>query len=443
MLGGNMALKTRANLTDDCELLLDDSGNTIWAAATIIDPAVTRALREASQYAPQHTLRWMTARHYSKDIDLSSLQDLIDVRYASYPVILKDTDGDLIDDGDIDHNRHKIHWDDVTTARLKIANAPCAEATDQLTGTVTFTAASTAITGSGTAFTTELRVGHYIRKNDEWYRVTAIASDTALTLGRNVVTADNGADTSGGTDYWDSTVLIACEEEHYLTAQTDLAGAMNAATADGVWSIVVKALGSGTIDRNSLLTIAGCDGTYRVAADATITTNVATLLIEPKLKDRVPVDAVVTIRPSSLYPKLERIVAELAAADVAINHASTAFDQIALVLTDISNAATELALANPEVDQGLADVDSGRAFANTVPTGGGLNDYLTLAQLDHQGAQGYLSTTAANLNQGKMRFNHANFVMSLRGLGLERRNKAFAELSRMRVPRTNKMYSEY
>jgi hypothetical protein len=59
--------------------------------------------------------------------------------------------------------------------------------TAQLTGTLTFTNGSTTVTGSGTAFTTELSVGDYIKSDDategkEWYKVTAITSDTELTI---------------------------------------------------------------------------------------------------------------------------------------------------------------------------------------------------------------------------------------------------------------------
>lgn len=56
-----------------------------------------------------------------------------------------------------------------------------------LTGTLTFTNGSVAVTGSGTAFTTELAVGDYIKPTttDEWYRVQTITDDENLTLDWN------------------------------------------------------------------------------------------------------------------------------------------------------------------------------------------------------------------------------------------------------------------
>lgn len=57
-----------------------------------------------------------------------------------------------------------------------------------LTGTVTMANSSTAVTGSGTLFTSELVVGQYIKCDADsglnmWGRVASIASDTSLTLG--------------------------------------------------------------------------------------------------------------------------------------------------------------------------------------------------------------------------------------------------------------------
>ena len=57
--------------------------------------------------------------------------------------------------------------------------------TGTLTGTVTFTNASTTVTGdTNTLFTTELAVGNYIRPQGgtEWYKVTAITDNSTLTI---------------------------------------------------------------------------------------------------------------------------------------------------------------------------------------------------------------------------------------------------------------------
>jgi hypothetical protein len=53
-----------------------------------------------------------------------------------------------------------------------------------LTGTITFTNASGTVTGDGSNFDPEVTVGDYIRQSDgtQWYKVSARASDTSLTI---------------------------------------------------------------------------------------------------------------------------------------------------------------------------------------------------------------------------------------------------------------------
>lgn len=54
--------------------------------------------------------------------------------------------------------------------------------TSSLTGTVSVSAGATAVTGSGTAFTTQVNVGDVIKINSLSRKISAITSDTALTL---------------------------------------------------------------------------------------------------------------------------------------------------------------------------------------------------------------------------------------------------------------------
>lgn len=64
---------------------------------------------------------------------------------------------------------------------VRVAKSPAPTA---LTGTLTFTAGSTAVTGSGTAFSSELVIGDFIEGGDGyWYEVVTIDSNTSATLG--------------------------------------------------------------------------------------------------------------------------------------------------------------------------------------------------------------------------------------------------------------------
>jgi len=63
---------------------------------------------------------------------------------------------------------------------VRVAKSPEPTA---LTGTLSFTNNSTAVTGSGTAFTTELAIGDFVKGGDGyWWEVVTITSNTAATL---------------------------------------------------------------------------------------------------------------------------------------------------------------------------------------------------------------------------------------------------------------------
>lgn len=72
---------------------------------------------------------------------------------------------------------------------LAAAAADMPQSDFSLTGTVTMTNASTAVTGSGTAFDTELKVGDYIKLDTDssvfWAKISAITSAVALTIDAN------------------------------------------------------------------------------------------------------------------------------------------------------------------------------------------------------------------------------------------------------------------
>jgi hypothetical protein len=96
-----------------------------------------------------------------------------------------------------------------------------------LTGTVAATQGSAIVTGTGTAFTTELSVGDIISINSVYYTVAAIASDTSLTLTRTY----RDATASGLTAKYcrESTVSSITDDTH-LT----LSAAYSGSTASGL-----------------------------------------------------------------------------------------------------------------------------------------------------------------------------------------------------------------
>ncbi|KKK86223.1 hypothetical protein LCGC14_2765410, partial [marine sediment metagenome] len=281
-----MGEKTSVQIIDREEVILEDGSNVIFTEAVLSDET-QNALPEISEFVPQLVKHIIPVTNGSKIIDISGITGLIDIDKVEYKV----------DQEPKQYRSHKLWGDEL---ELDLQKAPVATSKGTLTGTLTFTTDSTAVTGSSTLFTTELEEGVYIQTSggSTWYRIASISSDTALVLTAVAESDDNGADTADSSKYWREYVWLYCRKVHTLTTLTDLAGAIDlvAGYAAGAVLIHVDALGSGTIPKNTILTIAGVSGSYRVTADATIGANETDITISPGLAGRAPNNVVVTIR---------------------------------------------------------------------------------------------------------------------------------------------------
>ena len=373
-----MARKTNAQIIDRAELNLEDSGNAIFLAASLVS-YLEDVLTEASEIVPWGVTAQFYARDGSREIDMSD-EDFLDVKAVEWPI---DKDPRRFRDYEVFSNRLRFEVNTPPTAQTQKRAVLLTTETEAqvLTGTLTFTANSTAVTGSGTAFTTELRVGYYISPTSltAWYRVAKITDGTNLVLAEVVKTADDGADT--GTFLWFEPVNVYMEKNHYAEAtQTDLVGAIDLAAgyAKGQSMIHVDALGSGTMPKDMLFTIADVDGIYRITADATIATSEADIYFDPPLLGVVAEDAVVTFFSTSLDRALEGIVARLLAGRaaqfwigdartevdkmvVAGDTANTELDKIGarltqIVGTDIAAARTAASANNSSINTALGKI---------------------------------------------------------------------------------------
>ncbi len=112
---------------------------------------------------------------------------------------------------------------------------------------------------------------------------------------------------------------------HVIMAATDLVGAVDltAGYAAGVTTIHVDGLGSADVlEEDSVFTIAGLSGSYRLTAPTTLATSEGDITFDPGLAAAVLNDAVLTFYASSLFdPRIENIFIDMAAAQMAINKA--------------------------------------------------------------------------------------------------------------------------
>ena len=353
-----MGSKTESALVDRAEEILEDGTSNLIFTEALIKSQMQDGLSEISQFVPNEVKHILNTFNNSKELDLSTITGINDIRKIEFPV-----------GKDPRVFRNFNYWGDVVELDIQNSARPAASVLGDLTGTVTFSDGSTAISGSGTAFTTELEEGWYIKKSTSstWHRIATITDDTNLVLETQVATADDGADTVGATDYWFQYAFLYCSKVHYLSQLTDLLGAIDltAGYEAGAMLIHIDSLqASGTITKNTVLTIAGVSDSYRVTADATIASNECDVKISPSLAGDVGNDAVVTIRSSSLTSELERILPELTAGRVAKNWIGDLRTQIdgAIVAIDLANTQVDLIAARNT--QMVTDVASIRSAVN-------------------------------------------------------------------------------
>ena len=115
---------------------------------------------------------------------------------------------------------------------------------------------------------------------------------------------------------------------HFLqkaTGDSTSTGALTADHAAGVSSLTLDGLGTGTINQDTTLTIAGDSTTYRVIETATITTNAATVSIAPPLAAAALNNAVVTLAlaTSTMDSATEDAYIDYCAGQAKIEKAST------------------------------------------------------------------------------------------------------------------------
>lgn len=117
-------------------------------------------------------------------------------------------------------------------------------------------------------------------------------------------------------------VYLNIAKRHILNpAMDDLGGAVNAITALGSATLVVKSLGTGYVYEDTTFLITGATTVYRVTRKATITGGVATLSISPVLAAGVAEDAVVTLTQATptLDADLEMLLTDLVVAHALVN----------------------------------------------------------------------------------------------------------------------------
>jgi hypothetical protein len=185
----------------------DVDGTLTWEDDEL-DVHINECLRDISLISSCRVTVPVIVTANSKLLDISGISDIINVRTVEY------------EPGEDPRSYHNFTFFDNTTLEMDVDSTPSESgAAGTLDGTITFTSGSPAVTGSGTAFSTVLEAGDYIKPSGgvRWYRVYSITSATALTLDEPVKAADTGADTIDVTQYRSGVAVIHYDTLHTLT----------------------------------------------------------------------------------------------------------------------------------------------------------------------------------------------------------------------------------
>jgi len=172
-----------------------------------LDILILDCLAEISEHSADVVIEVLTTIAYSKVLDISSIENLLEVEKVEYPI------------GHDPREYRNVDYLDNETIEIDTTLTPNAGGSGTLTGTVTFATGSATVTGSGTSFSDDLAADYLIRKSGgtRWYRVYSIESATSLTLAEPVRSSDNGADTVDLTEYCYGAVYLTCHKLHQLT----------------------------------------------------------------------------------------------------------------------------------------------------------------------------------------------------------------------------------
>jgi len=150
-----------------------------------------------------------------------------------------------------------------------------------------------------------------------------------FTIEGDILTVDiDSVDDSADSDA-DVEVYVWFLKRHRVSQLTDLAGTLNGTPAAGARTLTIADLsGTEVVAEDTLFTIDGVRGTYRVTADKTLVGGGGVILFWPGLENAGTTAAVITIVGSTLNTGLERLVVELATAYSALSRSSYNFDKV-------------------------------------------------------------------------------------------------------------------
>ncbi|KKL98068.1 hypothetical protein LCGC14_1828120 [marine sediment metagenome] len=301
-------MQTWVNIRDLIEQKLQDTGNAEWTPAEI-DLYIPDGLTELGEYVPYFITSVFTMESRTGSATSTSSNNLVD---SQAQFLSTDTDKVI-------YNTYDNTWAIVTafssTSQLTLSK-------DIMVSTETYE-----MYNKGCRNKRQINIEDITDwVGPEEHGVMAVeypkGTRRNFTIEGDILTVDvrSVPDSKVVTPATDVEVHIWVEARQRVSQLTDLAGAIDNVSgyAAGTTSIKIQNFsGSEIVAEDTLLTIAGVRGIYRVTADVTLTAGDGTIVIHPSLIDAAAHNDVVTITGSTLNTELERLVVELTTARAA------------------------------------------------------------------------------------------------------------------------------
>ncbi len=308
--------KAFATLIDECEQELQDTGNAIWTAAEL-GIQLEDAIKEVSEYKT-HVMEYVYTIESRTGIATSDTADaLVDATETQF--LSTDTDKVI-------YNTLNNTWAIVTafvsTSQLTLSKDIMVDGNENYE-----------MYNKGCRTRSQINIED-ITDYEGPAKHGVIALEYPKGIRRNfkidgdILTIDvvRVSDSKVVEPATNVEVHIWIEARQRVSQLTDLAGAINNGNLTvGTTTISVDGLsGTEIVAEDTLLTIAGARGIYRVTDDVTLSSGGGDLVIFPGLLDVIVDGDVVTITGSTLTRELERLVVELTASRAGLSKSRNA-----------------------------------------------------------------------------------------------------------------------
>ncbi len=319
----------RADLVNQVESFLDDTSNAIWSASRL-DLLLDDALTEVSNYSPYIMRDIYQIESRTGSASSTSSNNLVDATNSQF------LSGDV---GKVVYNTDDKTW-----------------------AVITSYSSATQVGLSKDIFTSGEDYEIYnkacwskkqinIENSDDWLWIVSVEypvghkrnwklHDQNKVLELDVIRVDDTANTDANKD-----VYVYFARQHKVNPNTDLEGDTNAVVAVGATSMKVDGLtdADSYIYKDTLFTVeidatvGETRQTYRVTADAAISSNAATISFFPSLECALSADDVVNFVGSTLTPEIERQVVQIVIGEAMMSEAVDRIDKVNIGGSAVSN----------------------------------------------------------------------------------------------------------